>query len=173
MLTEKEQKLLNSNLIKTNYLLLATALFQYSPLAYSVAGSITQQAQLSFGELVPKSGFCELDPINGNISSPDNMCLGNAQLAHYRIQSTPNTQLIVRFNYVEDGAQGLSFAPKARLVNDLNATSLSPIAGADTWFMTGTDGVIELYVGGTLTISNALSGLTSYNMSFDVEFREP
>lgn len=139
----------------------------------SYASTVTQLDHLSFGELVPKAGFCELDPISGNISSPDNMCLGNAQIAHYQIQSTANTQLIVRFNYIEDAAQGLSFAPKARLENDLGTSTLAPIAGSDTWFMTGTDGVIDLYVGGTLTVSNALNGLNSYNLSFDIDVREP
>lgn len=137
------------------------------------ASSVAQVDHLSFGELVPKSGFCELDPINGNLSSPDNMCLGNAQIAHYRISGTPNTQLIIRFEYSEDAAQGLSFAPKARLENDTGASRLAPIAGADTWFMTGTDGIIDLYVGGTLTIGNALNGLDSYNLTFNIDVRDP
>lgn len=160
--------MLNFNQIKWS---LVTALAATSTV--SNAFNITQLDQLSFGELVPKSGFCELDPVNSVISSPDNMCLGQAQLAHYRIQTTPNTQLIVNFEYVEDTAQGLSFAPKARLVNNLGNSTLALFAGADTWFLTGSDGIIDLYVGGTLTISNALVGLTSYSLSFDIDYRAP
>jgi len=137
------------------------------------ADAIVQIEALSFGDIVPKAGFCELDVADGSISSPDNMCLGNAELAHYRITSDPNINIIVRLNMVDDVDQGLRFAPKARLTNDLGTVTLAPIAGADTWMMTGTDGIIDIYVGGTLTIFNSLAGLQAYNMTFDLEFRRP
>ena len=137
------------------------------------ADTIVQIDALSFGELVPKAGFCELDVADGSISSPDNMCLGSAELAHYRITSDPNINIIIRLNMVDDIDQGLRFAPKARLTNDLGTVTLAPIAGADTWMMTGTDGVIDIFVGGTLTIFNSLAGLQAYNMTFDLEFRRP
>ena len=147
-------------------------LFQ-SVKVFAFADAIVQLDPLSFGEVVPKSGFCELDVADGSISSPDNMCLGNAQLAHYRITSDPNINIIVRLNMVDDMDQGLRFAPKARLTNDIGTVTLAPIAGADAWMMTGTDGVINIYVGGTLTISTSLNGLQAYNLTYDLEFRRP
>lgn len=137
------------------------------------ADAIVQLDPLSFGEVIPKSGFCELDVADGSISSPDNMCLGEAQLAHYRITADPNINIVVRLNMVDDVAQGLRFAPKARLTNDVGGVTLAPIAGADAWMMTGTDGTIDIFVGGTLTISNSLNALQAYNLTYDLEFRRP
>lgn len=145
----------------------------YSQQAIAWSDSIVQLNSLSFGQMVPKSGFCELDVSTDVVSSPDNMCLGGNQTAHYRITTDPNTTMIVTLHLADDIAQGLRFAPKARFENNLGSSTTNLIAGSDTWFTSGTDGIIDVYVGGTITISDSLQGLESYSLSFDLEFRRP
>ena len=152
---------------------LGVVLTLLSPSLLARTDAIVQLNSLSFGQTVPKTGFCELDVSSSAISSPDNMCLGGAQVAHYQITSDPNTTIVITLNLADDVGQGLRFAPKARFENNLGDSSLNLIAGSDTWFSSGSDGIIDIYVGGTLTISNAPQGLESYTLSFDLEFRRP
>lgn len=148
-------------------------MFLFSAHCFARSDAIVQITALSFGDLVPKSGYCELDVVSSAISSPDDMCLGSQQLALYRITTDPNTTMIIRLDTADDNAQGFSFSPKARITNDLGTETLAPIAGSETWFDSGSDGVIDIYVGGTLTVTNSLSSLQSYTINFDIEFRRP
>ena len=43
------------------------------------------------------------------------------------------------------------------------------IAGTDTWVNIGTDGLVDVYVGGSMTLSQVLTNNLSYVSLFDFE----
>lgn len=145
----------------------------YSSSSLAIPPTIQEITSITFGQLVPKSGFCELDPADGSLTTTNQTCIGNSQLAHYRITADPNTAIRIRFNQVIDSDEGLQFQPTARMENNLGANTLWYFTGSETTVTTGTDGILDIFVGGRLTINNGLSGTTGYQLNFDVDFRYP
>lgn len=132
--------------------------------------SIVELTDIHFGELVPKSGFCEMAPSDGSLTSPTNMCLGPARLAHYRITADPNRNIRIRFSEIQNAGLGLLFQPTVRMENNLGLSTLWLFTNSETTVSSGSDGLIDIYVGGRLTTSNGLNSSDSYNLSFEVDF---
>lgn len=155
--------------IRKRHLAAATLLIAMSP-SLQADPTIAELTDIQFGELVPKSGYCELSPSDGSLTSPTNMCLGPAQLAHYRLTGDPNTDIRIRFNEIEDSSLGLFFQPTIYMENDLGTTQTWLFTNSYTTMSTGSDGLIDIYVGGRLTTSKGLNSLDSYQLSFEVDF---
>jgi hypothetical protein len=140
---------------------------------FAVEASIQQIQAVFFGSVVTRAGSCEIDPISGDISSPENICIGSETLGHYRISGNASEMQVIKFNQVTDSSRGLHFAPKARLVNNLGDDMQAPIAGVETYIRLGSDGIIDIYLGGTLTFSQAQNSNSPIVIFYDIDFSTP
>jgi len=133
---------------------------------------IQEQKTLSYGRTVSRIGSCELDPFTELITSPQLICIDSQSLGHYKIFGDPNQMLKITLHKVDDIPGGISFAPKGRLQNNLGDSILAPIAGTQTWIRIGSDGVLNIYVGGTLTLNQIQNTASPFVLQFNIEFNE-
>ena len=152
---------------------LAVVMFFCNESALAIEARIQQMQAVFFGNVITRIGSCEMDPISGAISSPENICIGTETLGHYRIFGDPGELQVIKFNQVMDNSRGLHFAPKARLVNNLGDDMLAPIAGIETYINIGSDGIIDIYLGGTLTFNQAQSSNSPIVIFYDIDFSTP
>jgi hypothetical protein len=134
---------------------------------------ISQKQTVHFGVVIPIIGSCELDHTTSAVTSPGNICLGPGSRGHYQIHGDANQMMIVVLNQVIDIRRGITFNPVGRLVNDLGDDIAAPIAGTETWIRIGSDGILNVYVGGTLALSQAKSSSTPYILQYDISFVRP
>lgn len=136
------------------------------------AGEVLTVIQnIDFGETVPKAGSCVLDPVSGNLT-PTNLCVTGGVVGEYTITATPNTTVRIKAITGTREPQGFMLEPTIRLTNNLgaNATNYNPDTYID--FNTGSDGIINVYLGGTLTFPGGLITGTSQSFNASLEFTE-
>jgi hypothetical protein len=114
-----------------------------------------------------------MDAVTGSITSSGNICIGSETLGHYRITGDPNEVQEITFSLVTDLSRGIQFAPKGRLVNNLGDDMLAPIAGAKYSIMLGSDGLLDIYVGGTLTFTKIQNNNSGISLNYDIESITP
>jgi len=133
---------------------------------------ILQQQSLHFGEVIPIVGSCELNHTTSAVTSPGNICLGPGSRGHYRIYGDANQMMKVTLEQVIDIPEGIIFSPVGRLVNNLGDDLIAAIAGAETWIRIGSDGILDVYIGGTLNLSQPKNSATPYILQYDIKFVE-
>ncbi|MCJ8294160.1 MAG: DUF4402 domain-containing protein [Colwellia sp.] len=131
---------------------------------------ISQKQSLHFGVVIPIIGSCSLDPTTSVVTSPGNICLGPGSRGHYQIYGDANQMLEVTLNQVFDIPEGINFNPVGRLVNNLGDDMTAPIAGIKTRIRIGSDGILDVYVGGSLNLSQPKNSATPYIVQYDIEF---
>jgi len=131
------------------------------------------QVTSSFGTVIPGIGNCTFNPITLVMSSPSDLCTGGETLGHIKIFGPANQMQKVKLLSVDDVGNGIHFAPMGRLVNNLGDDISAPIAGSETWIRIGSDGVLDIYVGGTLTLSQTRNGSSVFTVKYDVEYTRP
>jgi hypothetical protein len=136
------------------------------------AESITQLKSIDFGTIVPTIGSCTMDPTTGTITSPGNICLSSGNLGRYTIYGTASTTIEIRFVAGTDATNGLTFYPTARFTNNVGDDTTNLITGSITNFNTGTDGRIDIYVGGIIDLSQSISASSQYTFDWDIEYTE-
>jgi len=134
---------------------------------------IQEQKTTSFGQTIPRIGSCELNPFTSAITSPQSICISDHVLGHYKIFGDANQMLKVILHKVDDVPQGIFFSPKGRLTNNLGDDISAPISGATTWIQIGSDGVLNIYVGGTLTLTQVQNSSTAIVLQYNIEFNLP
>ena len=176
---KKERRLLASNRIHNAFNLVAKhtkpafisiGLGLLSSPSISANPALSVVTSLSFGNLIPKSGYCEISPLTGQVSSANKLCVGSESLGHYRILSTPNTNMRIIFHEDVNPSTNVTYTPKARLVNNIGNTTNAFIPGINTYFDTGTDGYIDIYVGGILSVPQSLGSFTGYSVDLTIDY---
>ncbi|AWB67258.1 hypothetical protein C2869_12770 [Saccharobesus litoralis] len=137
----------------------------------SYAATVTQVNSLSFGQVVTRTGSCEMDPTNGNIVIGTSLCLGATQRGHYQVSAAANTRVRIRLHRADDDVYTVSFEQKFILQNDYG-TSITGQADIAEEIITGSDGIINIYVGGILNINQTLPSATAIQVSFTIEHDE-
>ena len=128
---------------------------------------------INMGTVIPGIGTCTFDPITLVMSSPSNLCTGGEALGHTKIFGPANQMQKIILHPMNDVARGIRFDPKGRLVNNLGDDISAPIAGGETWIKIGSDGVLDIYIGGTFTLSQSLNSNSVYSIEVNVEFNRP
>jgi hypothetical protein len=153
-------------------ILLCISLSVSAPLS-AIEEPIQQIQTVYFGSVITRLGSCEMDAVTGSITSSGNICIGSETLGHYRITGDPNEVQEITFSLVTDLSRGIQFAPKGRLVNNLGDDMLAPIAGAKYSIMLGSDGLLDIYVGGTLTFTKIQNNNSGISLNYDIESITP
>lgn len=136
----------------------------------AVEARIQQVQAVYFGSVITRLGSCEMDAITGTITSSGNICIGSESLGHYRIFGDPSELQEIKLNVVSDLPRGIVFSPKGRLVNNFGDDMLAPIAGLGYNIRIGSDGVLDIYIGGTLTFSQVQTSNLPIVIFYEIEF---
>lgn len=120
--------------------------------------------------VITRLGSCEMDAVTGAITSAGNICIGSETLGHYRITGDPNELQTITLSQVVDGSQGLVFTPKGRLVNNLGDDILASLADTDYNIRLGSDGILDIYVGGVINFTKIQNNNSSIQINYDIEF---
>jgi len=151
--------------------ILILSVFLLPNFSFAAGEILTPVQTMSFGETVPKSGSCVMDVVTGNIT-PASLCVSSGVLGIYTITATANTNIEIKGISTVGDPNGFVLEPTLRLTNNLGdeATNLVPDTYID--FSTGSDGLITVYIGGTLTFPGGLSGGSSHSLQASLEFTE-
>ncbi|WP_111980358.1 DUF4402 domain-containing protein [Algibacillus agarilyticus] len=139
--------------------------------AHGLCAVVSQNQALNFGSIVPRMGNCEMDPTNGNIIIGNDICLASSNRGHYQLVDAANVRFRIRLNSAVDDNYAINFEQKFMLQNNYG-TQISGIAGVAEELITGSDGIIDIYVGGLLNINQTLPNNTNINVSFNIEYEE-
>lgn len=140
-------------------------------LAFAAGEILTVINPTDFGDVVPVGGSCVMDPITGNIT-PASLCIGPGTLGEYTITATPSTTVRIRATANSGGPLDKIFEPTLYLTNNLGHNATNLISGTDVDFDTGTDGIITVYIGGTLTFPAGLLFSSNHTVNTTLEFNE-
>ena len=93
-------------------------------------------------------------------------------LGEYTITATANTTVRIRAISTVGHPQGFILEPTLRLTNNLAASAVNLSPDTDIDFDTGTDGIINVYMGGTITFPGGLTAGSSHSFNATLEFNE-
>lgn len=135
---------------------------------------IIQASTTSFGnQIVPSLGACDLahdtsilNNTSGNICSA-----ASGNRGHYRVFAAPNTTVRIVVRPHNNSGDGVIFFPFGVVFSD-STGDIAYIENNTTNIDSGTSGIVEIYVGGTLTLVAKPSVSTSYNFTFEIDFSE-
>jgi hypothetical protein len=150
---------------------LLISLLLFSKFIFAAGEVLTVVQDINFGETSPRAGSCVMDVITGDIT-PATLCVSDGTLGIYTITATANTNVEIKAISTVGDVNGFILEPTLRLTNNLaeEATNLNP----DTYiaFITGSDGLITVYMAGTLTFPSGLASGSSQTLSAELEFTE-
>ncbi len=150
---------------------LLISLLLFHKFSFAAGEVLTVVQDMNFGETVPRAGSCVMDVITSNIT-PASLCVSNGILGIYTITATANTNIEIKAISTVGDVNGFILEPTIRLTNNLGdeATNLNPDTYID--FSTGSDGLITVYMAGTLTFPGGSASGSSQSLSAELEFTE-
>lgn len=164
----------NTGKVTTQFILFLSGILFYS---YSVLAAITpyiiETKTLHFGELVFVSGSCSMaynTQVITNLTSPD-ICINSiGTIGTYQIFANPNKDVQIKIKTHTDTGNGIVYVPDGELVSDFESALI--IADTTKTINSGASGIIDIAIGGRLTISSTLSSSSVYSELFEIEFIE-
>ncbi|PCH94050.1 MAG: hypothetical protein COB83_12610 [Gammaproteobacteria bacterium] len=157
--------------LKQHIILLILICSSYAKAA--IVPYIVETKSLYFGNIVFVPGSCLMAYDSQLISplTPQNICTSTLGAAgSYRIFANPNKQVQIKIKSHADSGNGIVYVPDGQLVSDV-ANALI-IADTTQTINSGVSGIIDITLGGRLTINNNLASSSTYSELFDIEFVE-
>jgi len=147
--------------------LIVVIVLLFSPIIAFAAPILSVINDISFGDVLGKTGSCELDAITTIIGNQTgSLCLYNqtGTPGRYLIVSSSNTIIRIRVNTKTNSGDGITFVPSGvYLVTGEADVTLLPNTYQD--IDTGSTGILEIKLGGVLAASQELSFGTTYSFS--------
>jgi len=143
------------------------------PTVADITPYIVETQTLYFGNVIFVPGSCQMAYDTQVISNltVQNICATSlGTTGGYRIFANPNKQVQIKINSHTDSGNGIIYVPDGQLSSDVENTLV--IADTTETINSGTSGIIDITLGGRLTINSTLSSLTLYNELYDIEFNE-
>lgn len=145
------------------------------PLTIQAAPFIVEASSTSFGnQITPVTGACDmahdtsvLTPLVGNICP---VAAGGSR-GHYKVFATPNTTVRIVVRPHNNSGDGVIFNPDGVVFSD----STAPIAfveHATTNIDSGVSGIVEIYVGGMLTLVSKPPSSTTFTFTHEIDYSE-
>ena len=164
----------NTDRLSKKLVLLLGGILIYS---FSVSAAITpyivETRTLYFGHIVFMQGSCSMaydSQVISNLTA-SNICTSSTGTAGtYQIFSNPNTQVQIKLKSHGDNGNGIIYVPNGELVSDFETALI--IADTTKTINSGASGIINITIGGRLTISSTLASSASYDELFEIEFIE-
>jgi len=145
--------------------------------SYSVLAAITpyivETRTLHFGDTLFIPGSCSIAYNTGVISNltSSNICTDSTgTTGTYQIFANPNKQVQITIKTHADSGNGIIYVPDGELVSDFESAII--IADLTKTINSGASGIIDITIGGQITINSMLSSSSAYSELFDIEFTE-
>lgn len=154
--------------------LFMVGILSYSCAVYAaITPYIVETKTLSFGSIIFTSGSCSMaynTQVITNLTS-SNICINSTgTVGNYQIFANPNSQVQITIKTHVDNGNGIVYVPDGELVSDFE--SMLIIADTTETINSGASGIIDITIGGRLTINNLLSSSSGYSELFEIEFIE-
>jgi len=158
---------------KIRSLSLASMLFFSFVIHAAITPYIVETQTLYFGNIIFIPGSCLMaydTQVVTNLT-PQNICVSNSgTTGGYRVFANPNKQVQITVKSHGDSGNGIIYVPDGQIVSDFESALI--IADTTKTINSGTSGIIDITIGGRLTINSTLSASNSYTELFDIEFVE-
>ena len=165
---------MNISKLKKVKILLITALCLYPFYTFSsIVPYIVETKTLHFGNIIFIPGSCLMAYDTQVITNltPHNICASNSGTSGgYRVFANPNKQVQITIKSHGDIGNGIIYVPDGQIVSDFESALI--IADTTKTINSGTTGIIDITIGGRLTINSTLASSSNYNELFEVEFIE-
>ena len=164
----------NTDRLSKKLVLLLGGILIYS---FSVSAAITpyivETRTLYFGHIVFMQGSCSMaydSQVISNLTTSNICTSSTGTTGTYQIFSNPNTQVQIKLKSHGDNGNGIIYVPNGELVSDFETALI--IADTTKTINSGASGIINITIGGRLTISSTLASSASYDELFEIEFIE-
>jgi len=135
---------------------------------------IVEASTTSFGnQIVPGFGACDLAYDTSVLTNTSgSICSGTTgSRGHYKVFAAANTTVRIVLSAHNNNGDGVIFYPVGVVFSD--STAPVPFLEQNTINIdSGTSGIVEIYVGGTLTLVSKPSVSTSYNFTYEIDYSE-
>ncbi len=136
----------------------------------AVTPSFTIIRNIYFGVVLPDPGGCRMLAKTGDIVTNDGQrtCIlpEDAQNGRYTIIANPNKTIRVSIQPNQDNSDGIIFNPYMQLESDGFTPKIIFNNTGDQTINSGPDGMVELYLGGDLTLTTTFP----YNQTISFSF---
>jgi hypothetical protein len=136
---------------------------------------VVESSSTSFGgKIIPQTGACEMAYDTSILTNTaGNVCTtglrGNR--GHFKVFATPNTTVRIVVRPHNDSGDGVVFFPSGVIFSDSSAP-IDFVESATTNIDSGASGIVEIYVGGVLTLVSKPNTSTTYNFTNEIDFSE-
>jgi len=166
-------------LVRHHFLSLLLLVFASGLLLTSFNGQtapyVVQASTTSFGaNIIPQTGACDMAYDTSILTNTaGNLCTtGNTgNRGHFRVFATPNTTVRIVVRPHNDSGDGVVFFPDGVIFSDSTA-AIDFVESATTNIDSGASGIVEIYVGGVLTLVSKPNTSTTYNFTNEIDFSE-
>jgi len=164
------------NIAKLNrqLILLLSGILIYSLSAFAaITPYIVETKTLYFGNVVFIPGSCSMaynTQVISNLTSSNICTSSTGTTGTYQIFANPNKQVQIQIKSHGDTGNGIIYVPNGELVSDFESALV--IADTTKTINSGASGIIDITIGGRLTINSMLASSTPYSELFEIEFTE-
>lgn len=154
--------------------LLLSGILIYSFSTFAVTTPyIVETKTLFFGSIIFIPGSCSMaydTQVINNLTS-SNICTNSTgTTGTYQIFANPNKQVQIKIKSHGDTGNGVIYVPNGELVSDFESALI--IADTTKTINSGASGIIDITIGGRLTINAIIASSASYGELFEIEFTE-
>ncbi|WP_158968169.1 hypothetical protein [Paraglaciecola sp. L3A3] len=144
-------------------------LMSFNVLAITPTFNLVQE--INFGKLTLSTGSCRMLPADGRIIAFEGTFLCDLpsegrQVGKYTIIANPNKQVQVRFKRILDDDNGYRFNPRMHLISDVSQKVIFDTTEY-VQINSGDSGIINIDVGGDLTVYELIPPGQTINFVFD------
>ena len=136
---------------------------------------IIESSKTSFGaKIIPQIGSCDMTYDTSILTnSSGNTCTSGltGNRGHYKVFATPNTTVRIVVKPHNNTGDGVVLFPYGVIFSDSTA-NIPFVDNATTNIDSGTSGIVEIYIGGTLTLVSKPNTSQTYNFSFEIDYSE-
>jgi hypothetical protein len=175
---------LNNNLPTTRFvrrhllrvfLLFSASVLLLTSMTGQSAPYVVEASSTSFGgQIIPQTGACDMAYDTSILTNTaGNLCTsGNTgSKGHFKVFATPNTTVRIVVRPHNNSGNGVVFSPDGVIFSD-STTAIVFVENATTNIDSGASGIVEIYVGGVLTLVSKPYSATTYNFTNEIDFSE-
>lgn len=152
------------------FLIANASLWMFCLYANAITPTFNVMQDINFGNVTLTTGNCRMSAVSGALGPESGTFLcdlpGESQLGKYVIMANPDKIVQIKIKPNLDNNNGYMFNPKAVLKSDVQ----QKVIENNTEFVeinSGTSGMINITLGGVLTIYELLPAGTTFNFSYD------
>lgn len=136
---------------------------------------IIETSTTSFGaQIIPQTGVCDMAHDTSVVTKiSGNLCANGStgSRGHYKVHATPNTTVRIVVRPHNNSGDGVVFSPDGVVFSDSTA-AIAFVEHGVTNIDSGVSGIVEIYVGGSLTLVTKPTSSTTYVFTHIIDYSE-